>query len=311
MTVRATLLPSREAGERGFVIVPVLWILLMLATLAGVLSVYLARSAVALAVNDDRLRVEALVSAGLELTAYTLSSSAKSTRAQSGSFSFRLDRSVVSVRFMPEASRIDLNLASKAMLTNLFQVLGADPRDAAQYADRVVGWRAAQPDTLDGENALYRAAGAPYLPRGAAFASVDELWLVLGLPAGVVERAMPFVTVFSGQHGISVLDASPEVIASLPGMIPATLEQFMKQRATLPRDAKAVGDALGAARDSATVQDGGAVRVVTDIQLDNGRRASNEAVILLDSGDDPYKILSWRDDAEVSSQRRPRGGRLL
>jgi general secretion pathway protein K len=311
MSIRTIVLPLRATGQRGFVIVPVLWILMMLATLVGVLSVYLARSAVALAVNDDRLRVDALVTAGLELTAYTLSSAAKQTRAQNGSFSFELDRSRVSVRFATEAARVDLNVAPKPMLANLFRVLGADPRDADQYADRVVGWRAPQRDTLDAENALYRAAGAPYLPRGGAFASVDELWLVLGIPAGLVDLAMPFITVFSGQSEISVLDAAPEVIAALPGMTPAIYEQFLKQRAILPRDDKAIADALGEARKSAKSQGGATIRVVTEIQLDNGRRALNEAVILLESGDSPYKILSWRDDAEVSSLRKPPGGRLL
>jgi general secretion pathway protein K len=299
--------------QRGFTIVPVLWILLTLASLAGILSVYLANTAVALSLNDDRLRSAALVSAGLELTAYQLSSVAKPLRPPTGSFSFRLDHTLVSVAFSAESTRIDLNRATKEMLTNLFGVLGSQPRDAALYADRIVGWRTPPPldDTLDGENSRYRAAGAGYLPRGAPFASVDELWLVLEPPPALAERAMPFVTVYGGRRQINVLDAAPEVIASLPDMTPALLETFLKLRPSLPRDIKSVADALGPAGAGASVEGSNAVRVRTSIAFDNGRQAATEAVILLlDADDDPYRILSWRDDAETTPVRTQNGRTL-
>jgi general secretion pathway protein K len=49
------------------------------------------------------------------------------------------------------------------------------------------------------------------------------------------------------------------------------------------------------------------VRVRTVIAFDNGRQATTEAVILLDGGDDPYRILSWRDDPEATAVRRQYG----
>jgi general secretion pathway protein K len=300
--------------QGGFVIVPVLWILLMLASLAGVLSVYLANSAIALALNDDRLRTTALVTASLELTVYKLASAPKQTRPQSGSFVFRLDHSRVLVRFSSEASRIDLNLAPKELLANLFQVLGAQPKDAGEYADRIIGWRAPQPDdTLESENTLYRGAGARYLPRSASFPTVQELWLVLGLPPALVERAMQFVTVFSGRREINVFEAAPEVVASVPGMTPSGLAMFLKERQTLPRDIKSVADFFGAAQTNVTVQGSDAVRVITSIEFENGRRSGAEVVITVrttDGGGDPYRILSWRDDAEIVALRKPSGESL-
>lgn len=300
------------SGESGFIVVPVLWILLTLASLAGILSVYLANTAVALSLNDDRLRSAALVSAGLELTAYKLTSAAKPQRPPSGSFFFRLDKARVSVSFRSESTRIDLNLASKEMLTNFFGVLGAEPRDAQLYADRVVGWRTPQSaDTLDSENALYRAAGARYFPRGAPFANVQELWLVLYLPPALVERAMQFVTVFSGRREIDVLAAAPEVVASLPGMSPALLETFLKLRPGLPQEIKSIAEALGPdVAGGASIQPSDTARVRMTIEFDNGRQTSTEAVILLDGGDDPYRILSWRDEVDVAPIRK-QGERAL
>jgi general secretion pathway protein K len=305
MTMREPLRTAERDSERGFIIVPVLWILLTLAGLAGILAVYLANTAVALSLNDDRLRSAALVTASLELTAYDFSLAAKPLRPPTGSFSFRLDHARVSVVFSSESTRIDLNLVPKEMLSQFFQVLGAEPRDADVYADRVVGWRTTPSgDSLDSENALYRAAGLRYLPRGAPFANAGELWLVLDLPPALVERAMPFVTVFSGRREIDVFDAPAEVVASLPDMTPALLENFLKQRSNLPRNVKSIADALGSAQTGATFLAGDTVRVRTSIAFDNGRRAATEAVILLDGGDDPYRILSWRDDAELATRGR-------
>ncbi len=297
-----------ENREGGFIIVPVLWILLTLASLAGILSVYLVNTAAALSLNDDHLRSAALVSASLELTAYKLSSTAKAQRPPAGLFFFRLDHARVSVAFQSEAARIDLNHASKEMFANFFQVLGASPRDASGYADRIVGWRTPPSDVApDAESSLYRAAGVSHLPRGAPFATIEELWLVLDLPAALVERAIPFVTVFSGRREIDVLDAAPEVVASLPKMTPALLKSFLEQRASPAPDINSIAAALGPAQAGATIEGGDTARVRTAIAFDNGRQAATEAVIRLDTGDDPYRILSWRDDTENTAVRAQHG----
>jgi len=295
----------RENLQAGFIIVPVLWILLALAAMAGILSVYLVNSAQALSLDDDHLRSAALVSAGLELTAYELSSQTKPRRPGAGSFSFHLDHARVSVSFRSEAARIDLNHASKEMLANFFQVLGVRADDAVEYAVRVVGWRTPPSDDApEAERSLYREAGADHMPRGAPFANVEELRLVLHLPPALVDSAMPFVTVYSGKREIDALEAAPEVVAALPGMTQDLMKSFLAQRAGLSRDARSVASVLGPARAGATVETGDSVRVRTMIAFDNGRQAAAEVVILLDGGDDPYKILSWRDDGGAAAMRR-------
>ena len=64
---------ARRRSSDGFIVVAVLWILGALATLATIYSIYVINTATALAVNDDRLKSEALVSAGVELAAHQLS----------------------------------------------------------------------------------------------------------------------------------------------------------------------------------------------------------------------------------------------
>ena len=72
MTVRDTNRSIKPSARDGFIIVAVLWILVALAALASIYSIYINNSALAVSVMDDGLQAEALVSAGLELTAYRL-----------------------------------------------------------------------------------------------------------------------------------------------------------------------------------------------------------------------------------------------
>jgi general secretion pathway protein K len=287
-------------AERGFVLVAVLWILAALAALATIFSSFLANSARAIAVNDNMVQAQALVSAAVELTAYQLSLSGE-TRPARGSFQTRLNGADLSVSFVSETARVDLNNAPKELLAGLMSVLGASSEDAGEYADRIIGWRTrSAPGRAGNEDALYHAAGRTYGPRQAPFAHINELGLVLGLPPALVERALPFVTVFSGSPGVDVVNARPEVIAALPGMTPLILKQFLGDRGALGNDAQAIAAALGDAKASASSDKCDAYRIVIRLRLRNGWTTASDVVIGLKSEGNPYRVLAWHDGAALS-----------
>src|SRR5215467_6662644 len=284
-----------QRGERsrcdGFVLVAVLWILSALAALAAIYSIYVANTAMAVAGNDSAIEADALMSASLELTAYQLIDMPEERRPTRGAFNFRLGRANVAVEFCSEAARIDLNEAPKELLAGLFVALGAQQDEAARYADRIIGWRTKpKSGAQDAEALLYRAAG--YLPRGAPFDHVGELWLVLGLPPELVERALPHVTVFSGQDQVNIRDAAPEVLAAIPGMAPGIASGA-------PTGAGRTAAARLAAQQFDGAETSAATRVTARISFDNGRRIASEAVILLGDTNEPFRILSWRADIDV------------
>jgi general secretion pathway protein K len=291
-----------SASERGFVLVAVLWLLAALAALAAIFSAFLANSARAIAVNDNALQTEALVSAAVELTAYQLGLSGDARPAR-GSFHTRLNGAQMSVSFVAESARIDLNHAPKPLLAGLMSVLGAAPEQANDYADRIIGWRTqATPGTAGGEDALYRAAGLTYGPRLGPFAHVNELGLVLGLPPALVERTLPFVTVFSGLNGVDAANAPPEVIAALPGMTPLILKQFLDDRPALSNDAQAITRALGSAGGSVSSDKSNAYRILVRLRLRNGWQTSSEVVIGLAREETPYHVLAWHDGGAVARE---------
>jgi len=291
----------RSAGQGrrdGFIVVAVLWLLGAFATLASIYAAYVINTATAMGVNDDRLQAEGLMTAALELTTYRLTSTDAEDRPSRGDFAFRLGAGAVNVEFRSEAGRIDLNSAPRDLLAGLFATLGAKYSDAEYFADRVIAWRIPQdPDRPNEEASAYRAAGLPYGPRQGLFAHVGELALVLGLPPFLVERAMPFVTVFSGRADVNVLAAPPEVVAAVPGMTPERLYAVLSQVGRGPRNAQFLQAFLGD-QPGITIEAGKTARVTVRIDFATGRRARGEAVILLGSGEasEPFRVLSWRDD---------------
>jgi general secretion pathway protein K len=345
---RTALKPN---GERGFILVVVLWVLAALAALASTYLVYVDNAAFATQLNDDRVRIRNAISTGIELTAYKLLAAPKDkdkdkdARPPQGAFTVRLSRSTINVTFMSESARVDLNAAPKGLLAGLFASVGVSPSNAATFADRIVGWRtkagnagqnsagqnsgqgapgldnsgqnsgqdnSGQTDagqTNVGQNGAgqnkeiedYKQAGYAYAPRQAPFQNVLELPLVLGIPPYIVERLLPLVTVYSGSAQIDVRVASPEVLSALPNVTPDALQKVLAQRAHDPQDGENLLQLLGSARAAANASSNPAARVRMQIRLDNGRIARAEVVILVLQGEDePYRVLSWRDDSDGS-----------
>lgn len=305
----ASRLRRKLAAQDGFIVVATLWLLAGLAALATVASVYLAQSANVLSSLDAATQWEMLSSAGVELAAYQLSGSVTVRRPTHGGFSFRLANASVRVEYMSESARINLNMAPRAMIAGLFRALGASAEAADGYSTRVVAWRRTpKSDGQDTELAAYNAAGLAYVPRQAPFASADELWLVLGLPLELAERAMPFVTIYSGMAEVNVLDAAPEVIAALPDMTPAKLGAFLDQRSDLPPDnPEFVIGALGGRQPGATISASDAYRVRMRITLPDGRQRMPEAVIQALRGEkEAFRVLAWTDEVDPERGGRPR-----
>ena len=120
-----------------------------------------------------------------------------------------------------------------------------------------------------------------------------------GIPPFVIERMLPFVTVFSNLPSINILDAAPQVVAALPGMTPEKLQEVLVQRDDPALDPQSL---LGLAGELATLAASKTYRVTIAVELGSQRFGGAEVVIvLLDRGDEPYHVLSWRNDSDGST----------
>ncbi len=289
---------QRERDDSGFVLVIVLWILAAFATLAAIYSAYAVTTAADIHAPDDRLQAEASIGAGVEMTAFQQLATPEPVRPSHGAFNMRVGRTNVAVRFQSEGARIDLNAASEDLLSGLFAAVGVDPASAKVYASRVIGWRTKPAQNANSKEAdLYAQLRVPYPPRQAPFEDVSELSLLPGLPPPVVERVLPFVTVFSGRPTVDVASAEPTVLSALPGMTPAILTAVLKARAGNSGDEKQLLAQLGPAVSGASVDRPKTIRASIDVDFDNGRRVRAEVVLRpAETGKEPYDLLYWRDD---------------
>jgi general secretion pathway protein K len=289
-------------AESGFVLIAVLWMLAALATLASIYSAYAINTAAASHVPDDRIQAEASIRAAVEMTAFQALAVADANRPSQGGFSLRVGRTNLAVRFRSEAARVDLNAAPVEVLAGLFAALGVDSARAKTFADRVIGWRTksdtnAASDVVSKEAKLYAAQGVPYPPRQAPFDSALELSLLPGVPMAVVERALPFVTVFSARAEIDPLAADPTVLSALPGMTPDILRGFLKARANPPADKQKLLDLLGPAKSHAAANGSKVFRCEIEVVFDGGRHIRGDVVFRLkDKSEEPFDLLYWRDD---------------
>ncbi len=321
---RRTRLP--RAGDRGFILVTVLWILAALAAFTAVYAVYVSDTASASAVRTDTLRADGLVVAAVELAALRLLSVPASERPSSGEVRFRMGEANVSARFADEAARIDLNAAAPDVLAGLFQVLGVPEQAAKTYAASIAAWRT-PPKATGSAGSGGAASGSKTSALGddettkgqGAFAHAAELARVPGLPADVVAAALPYLTVYAGRREVNPEAAGPVVRAALAkagqGMDDIDTATFATSG-----DEKTGGEgtAVAGASGLSTVA-GDTARVTVRITFDNGRRQGAEAVILMrDFGVDPYRVLLWRDlswreladlDAAPAPRRKTTGGR--
>ena len=280
-------------------LVAVLWILAALATLASIYSVYTVNTAAASHVSEDRLQAEASIRAAVEMAAFQQLAAPEQARPSQGRFTLRVGRTQVIVGFRSEGARVDLNAAPSDLLTGLFAAVGVDSARAETFADRVVGWRTKSDAKDSGSNEVkfYTEQHVPYPPRQGSFEDSLELSLLPGLPVSVVERILPFVTVFSGRSTVDVATADPTVLSALPGMTPAIMTAVLKARANPSTDKKDLMALLGPASSRASAGGSKAIRAAIEVAFDNGRRVHANVVFrLADSAEEPYNLLYWQDD---------------
>lgn len=243
-----------------------------------------------------------------------------------GDFSFRLGHANVLVSFLPELSRIDVNAAPPELLASLFTTVGVPASRAGEYVQRIAGWitspdqggqlpqgQAQVQGQVQGqggqgsrnEEALYRAAGKTYGPRGAPFSHIDELYLVVDIPPAVIDRVKPFLTVYTGKGQVDVLDAAPEVVAAIPGVTPnllASLAEARRNGAGTDQTSQLLANLP--MQNAVTIEGGDTYRVEVRIRYDNGRQAAAAVVIKVGAGDKPYGVMWWRNGFDALTDVR-------
>ena len=190
--------------------------------------------------------------------------------------------------------------ANQAGANGNAKAAGANANPAA--ADANLPGAGGSEDKAAKEDKLYSEENMPYPPRHAPFDSALELSLLPGIPLAVVDRVLPYVTVFNGRAEVDVFTADPTVLSAFPEMTPKILGAVLNARASDPGDGKALLELLGPAKARATADKSKVFRASISVAFDNGRRVHAEVVFRLNDKDDKDKGLKDSNAKDSSAK---------
>ena len=227
-----------DTRKNGMVLVIVLWIMTLLAVMAGGFA-YSMRIETRLATGTvERAQARALAEAGIAYAlAWQLDPEAQKQWPPNGdwrAWSFGGGR--LRIQVVDAGGLVNLNTANSELLKALLAAAGVDPQDQDHLADAIQDWRDPddQPLPHGAESGDYRAAGRPG-PKNALFESVEELGGVLGMTQALYERIADVETVFSYHTGVNPELAPARLLQAL-GLDERTVADYLEARASAVTD---------------------------------------------------------------------------
>ncbi len=254
---------SMPTGERGVVLIALLWILTALSVIAlsfsreTIVEVSSARNARDLTVAYYAAR------AGIAATAFQLMQRRLQPRVQQlelpgppdpidlGFVNGRIGESEYQVEIQDESGKINLNFAGEDLIRGLVTTVGIQKPESDIIVDSILDWRDVDNQhRLNGaEDDFYQTLDPPYKAKNSRFDTVEELLLVRGVtrdifyglternPEGGVMRRFGlsrFCTVYSISNRININFAPYEVLMSIPMMTPQAAQQIVERRKVKP-----------------------------------------------------------------------------
>jgi general secretion pathway protein K len=279
--------------RRGMVLLTVLWTIALMSALAMAAAVTFRGFAGVAGVGRDRVQGDALLTAGLEMTAGAVASLNDKPLTER-EITVNLSTGSVRASFSDEGGRIDAGKAPAAVLASLLRFVGAPEQEAQDAAQRIVEWR--RRSTARPEDAGTAPGNDPTQNPDAQqpFADIREVAQVAGMAPAWLSAMAPLTTVF-GSETVNPLTASPRVIAALPGVSRAQLEAFLAARRSSPADADRLIAMFGAGQAYLAAKPQRVVSVELKAALPDGYAAAAHAVIVvLPQDSQPYRVLVWK-----------------
>lgn len=252
--------PLRRRGQRGAILIVVLWVVLGLAMIAVSFSASVREEAVAARGLVDVKQSYYFARAGVSYAIYQILRSrmmqaTPEERLQRrnpdpvevGQLRLELSDGFADIEVMDETGKLNVNSATEEMLRALMLNVGIDPVDADIIVDSIQDWKDLDRDyRLNGaEDDFYRALERPYLAKNAQIDVPEELLLIRGLtpeyfygqktmvdgqPVARYGLTHYLTTFTSSGNRINANSAPLPVLMSLPGIDQAAAEAIVRER---------------------------------------------------------------------------------
>jgi general secretion pathway protein K len=276
---------SRRAPARGYALVSVLWLVVLLTGIAAAYHAHARVEARLMTTALERARAEGHAEAGIWIVIreHFMASATAVDRTSRITRTIDFDGTGVEVTLADSSGLINLNAAPPELFAALLAARSNLPAaEQAAIVDAILDWRDGDNtrNPLGAEDGDYAASKAANGAKDAPFATVDELRLVRGMTPTVYREIAPALTAFGSHARVNTAAAPPEVLAVLPrdsagGLASAAADSYDQ------RFVQQAGEDIYVAGASATV---GAVTVRVTATL---RYARGE--------ERPVQVLAWSD----------------
>ena len=266
-----------KRGAEGYVLVSVLWLLLLLASLATTAHYYTRTTFAVISLPFDKIQAEAAMLAALERNMIDI----QRTDVQDGYLGqqdLRIGNAFVRSRWMGEAARVDINLAHGDMLRSVVRAAGQSSSEAERIASLIIKRRES--------TGIQRPA--------SGLADIAELQ-TLGLPKGLFKSLAPFITIYNGTSLIDPRLAPIAVLRALPDMTEARLQTVLKIRDVDSgvKDLRPILEDMPQIARYLSLDRGHSIRMRIVTSLNNGYQTIDELVVVIYADDtEPYRIVS-------------------
>lgn len=282
MTSRPYAAVQRRRPQRGFVLLLVLSILVLLSAIALHLSAA-GRTEARIAFNlVANAKAESLADAGISRAVFGLLDPIPERRWELDGTAHRikLQGGTATVTLRDENDKINPNLAPEGLMFALLQAVGVEQDHARHLAAAIADW--VSPGTVarpfGAKAPEYADAGLPYGPPNAPLESIGELARVLGMTPEILDALRPYLSVFS-------IVAIPNPQSAAPAVQQA-IEMYRSSSAALGL----TGIVQSAKRAGRPI-----VAVTVAARTENGAVFIREAVFRLESqAPKGYVLLAWQ-----------------
>jgi general secretion pathway protein K len=231
---------------------------------------------------------------------------------------------VARVEYIPENSKLNVNMAPPRELSNLLLALGADPNRAQAIVSGILDWRAGTPGGSFSQFDQYYLSLTPsFRARHASLEEIEELLLVRGMTPDLFYggytrdaqgRFIPHdglrdcLSVYGSTGPLDVNTVTPEVMVAV-GVAPDTAAAIVALRKIAP--IQNVGQLAPFSNGGGMGRLGmiggpiATLRATAQLRLPNGqlsdvrRTASALIKTLGQEWDPPFHIMRWYDNASV------------
>lgn len=299
--------------ERGFALIAVLWMLVLLAFLASSYSAGTRTGAYLTRNLEFSARAEALADAGIYRTLWELLRLDVDPRLRTDGTVYEWVFGEGRVRFSvhDEAGKVDLNAAPKELLERLFVAAGIDAPSARALAEAVSAFRDGEEEGGDSGGGLAPRPPDRFATQAQGFRTVDSVQQVLGMSAARFARIRPLITVYTGMTEPDVVVAPAAVRAAMAGLsadaagpdpafaaaspVPPTGEPAPEVdddgpfRIVAGNESERPSEPPGGVAFRAEI-----VAIHAEARLPSGTVFVREAVADLRMAEDPYRFYLWR-----------------